>query len=100
MISREQETKEKLDYQCREQPSFFKERSRRSHSTPPFYKGKGKFSTIYNCVNIEADREPSSPRSQVTGDFKHSFQFCSVSQPPLEQSPAIDSPRSSRTPIK
>ncbi|KAL5706128.1 hypothetical protein ACHQM5_024336 [Ranunculus cassubicifolius] len=59
--------RQKQDYQCREQPSFFKERSRRSHSAPPFYKGKGKFSTIYNCVSIEAERESSSPQSQGNG---------------------------------
>ncbi|KAF9612376.1 hypothetical protein IFM89_039277, partial [Coptis chinensis] len=80
--------------------NFWKYTSRRSHSAPPFYKGKNKFSSIYNCITTTMDMELSSPNLQVFGDFQHSSQFYDVSQNHCEHSPSKESPQHSRTSVE
>lgn len=88
-----------IDFHCRGRSRFCEGRSRRSHSAPPFYKRKGKFSTIFNYANFEPERESSSSL-QETCDFKHFSAFCGASQSQVEPSLAKDSPCNFRASIK
>ncbi|KAF8405555.1 hypothetical protein HHK36_010462 [Tetracentron sinense] len=69
-----------------------KGRTRRSHSAPPFYKGKSKFSPLFNRLTTTAGGEPvvqaihGALTLPVISDFKHPSQSCCVSQQYFEPS--------------
>ncbi|XP_058098596.1 DNA mismatch repair protein MLH3 isoform X3 [Magnolia sinica] len=75
--------RDKLEIQNGGEFHIPKVRSRRSCSAPPFYKGKSKFSLLYNHLNTAPGREPNAqlfhdaPTLPVTVcEFKDSLQPC------------------------
>ncbi|KAF6154355.1 hypothetical protein GIB67_026811 [Kingdonia uniflora] len=77
-------SRDELNFENHRQYHVQKERLRRSHSAPPFYKEKRKFSTVSNCLI-------ATSKGQVNSDFEKPSQTLGVPKHSIELSPLRES---------
>ncbi|KAK9164726.1 hypothetical protein Syun_005628 [Stephania yunnanensis] len=71
---------EESDFLNIRQNRISRNRSRRSCSAPPFYRGKHKFATIHNSLSTAIESNSVSPDLLETNSFEHATQTYGISQ--------------------